>query len=159
MRKIIVGEYVSLDGVVESPEKWHLTYFDDEMGQTIMSQMAETDTLLLGRVTYQTFAGAFVNAGTDDPVAARLNAIRKVVVSSTLQTAEWQNSSVLSGDVAAEVAELKRQPGKDISVTGSTTLVRSLLRAGLVDELRLLLHRSSWAAGSGCSRTTAPRFR
>ncbi|MBC6456996.1 dihydrofolate reductase family protein [Actinomadura sp. HBU206391] len=140
MRKIVVGEFMSLDGVVESPEKWHFPYLDDEMGQRIMSQMLESDTLLLGRVTYQTFAGAFANAGAGDPVAAQLNAIRKVVVSSTLETAEWQNSIVLTGDAVTQVGKLKGQPGKDISVTGSTTLVRSLLRAGLVDELRLLVH-------------------
>lgn len=139
MRKIVVGEFISLDGVVEAPETWHFPYFNEEMGQAVMSQMASSDTLLLGRVTYETFAGAFSSASAEDPVAAGMNNTAKVVVSTTLDKAEWQNSTLISGNVLDEVAKLKQRPGENISVTGSITLVRSLLRAGLVDELQLLV--------------------
>ncbi len=140
MRKIIVGEFISLDGVVEAPDEWHFPYVNEEMFGVMWALNAESDTMLLGRVTYHSFAGAFANAPVDDPVAAQMNRPAKVVVSSTLKELEWANSTLLTGDVIEEVAKLKQQPGDAIVVTGSTTLVRTLLRAGLVDELNLLVH-------------------
>jgi dihydrofolate reductase len=138
MRKIVAGLFVSLDGVVESPEKWHFPYFNEQMEQVIGTQMAAADTMLLGRVTYQEFAGYW--PGSEDGIAQYMNEVRKVVVSSTLDAAEWQNSTLIRDDVAAKLTKLKRQPGKDISITGSATLVRSLLREDLLDELSLLVH-------------------
>lgn len=140
MRKIIVAEFISLDGVVESPEQWHFPYLNDQMMSAIWSMNATTDSMLLGRVTYQSFAGAFAHAPADDPVAANMNRPTKVVVSSTLKELEWANSVLLTGDVVDEVRKLKQQPGLDILTTGSITLARTLLRAGLVDELSLLVH-------------------
>jgi dihydrofolate reductase len=139
-RKIIVGEFISLDGVVEAPDKWHFPYVNEEMFGAMWSQMAEVDTLLLGRVTYQSYAGAFANAPADDQVAAHMNRPAKVVVSGTLGELEWMNSTLLTGDAAEGVARLKEQPGGGILTTGSITLVRTLLWAGLVDELSLLVH-------------------
>lgn len=137
MRKIVAGLYITLDGVVESPEQWTGPYFSDEIGQTIGSQFAASDTMLLGRVTYQTFAGAF--AGQTGGMADQMNHTPKVVVSTTLTQADWQNSTLLSGDVAEAIARLKQQPGKNIAISGSATLVRWLLGEGLLDELHLLL--------------------
>lgn len=139
MRKIVAGLFVSLDGVIESPEQWQFPYFNDEMGQALGSSMAASDTLLLGRRTYQEFAAFWPGRGTDDPVGAYMNNTPKLVASTTLDTVEWQNSTLLGGDLAEELGKLKQQPGKNINVTGSATLVRSLLRQGLLDELALLV--------------------
>jgi dihydrofolate reductase len=121
------------------PETWTGPYFSPEVGQRVGSLIAAADTLLLGRVTYQTFAASFAG-NTSDPMAAQMNAFRKVVVSTTLQRAEWENSTLVRGDTAAEIARLKQQPGKYISVGASGTLVRFLLTEGLLDEFRLLVH-------------------
>jgi dihydrofolate reductase len=141
MRKIVAGLFISLDGVVESPDQWHFTYFNDEMGREIGSQMAAADTLLLGRRTYEEFAAYWPDkTGDDDPMANYMNNTPKLVVSRTLDSVEWRNSTLITGNVAEELRGLKQQPGKNISITGSATLVRSLLRDGLLDELRLLVH-------------------
>ena len=140
MRKITVGEFISLDGVVEAPDQWHFPYLSDEMFAAMWAQNEAADTMLLGRVTYQSFAGAFADAPADDEVAAKLNRLARVVVSSTLTELAWTNSTLLTGDVVEQVGKLKERPGKDILITGSITLVRALLRAGLVDELSLFVH-------------------
>jgi dihydrofolate reductase len=141
MRKLVVAEFISLDGVVEAPDTWHFPYMNEEMFGVMWSLNADADTMLLGRVTYQSFAGAFANASADDPVAAQMNKPAKVVVSKTLDDLEWANSTLLAGDdIADGVAKLKQQPGGAILTTGSTRLARTLLRAGLVDELNLLVH-------------------
>lgn len=140
MRKIIVAEFISLDGVVEAPDVWHFPYVDEQLHETMWGLQAEVDTMLLGRVTYQSFAGAFANAPDDDFIAAQMNRPAKIVVSKTLDDLEWKNSTRLSGDVVEEVTKLKDQPGSAILITGSTTLARTLLRARLVDELNLLVH-------------------
>ncbi len=139
MRKIVAGLFVSVDGVVESPETWTGPSFSPEIGQHIGSSFAESDTLLLGRLTYETFAQSFADDTSGDPMAAQMNAVPKVVVSTTLSKAEWQNSTLIRGDVAAEITRLKQQPGKNIGVSGSATLVGWLLREGLLDELDLML--------------------
>jgi dihydrofolate reductase len=138
MRKIVAGLFVSADGVVEAPETWTGPYFSPELGQHIGSQIAAGDTLLLGRATYETFAASFAG-NTSDPMAAQMNAVPKVVASTTLERADWENSTLVRGDVAAEVTRLKHQPGKNINISGSATLVAWLLRQGLLDELDLLV--------------------
>ena len=140
MRKIVAGLFISLDGVVESPEQWHFPYWSDEMGEAIGSQMAASDAMLLGRVTYQEFASYWPQQGSDVEMADYMNGARKYVVSTTLTSADWQNSTLINGDVNAALTALKQEPGKDIAITGSGTLVRTLLRDGLLDELRLLVH-------------------
>lgn len=140
MRKLIVAQFISLDGVVEAPDRWHFPYVNQEMYEVMWAVNAEADTMLLGRVTYQSYAGAFANAPADDPVAAQMNKPVKVVVSKTLNQLEWKNSTLLSGDVVEQVAVLRQRPGAALLVTGSITLSRTLLRAGLVDELNLLVH-------------------
>lgn len=138
MRKIVAGLYVSLDGVTESPENWTFPYFNDEVAQAIGSQMAGSDAMLLGRRTYEEFAAYW--PGSDAPFADAINGTPKYVVSTTLDSVGWQNSTLLRGGLAEGLAGLRQGPGKDISITGSVTLVRSLLGMGLVDELRLLLY-------------------
>ena len=139
MRKIVAGLFVSLDGVVEAPETWTGSCFSPEIGQHIGSSFAESDTLLVGRVTYQTFAASFSGDTTGDPMAATMNNVPKVVVSTTLDKAEWQNSTLISSNVAKKIAELKQQPGRNIGMSGSATVVAWLLRQGLLDVLDLLV--------------------
>jgi dihydrofolate reductase len=137
MRKIVAGMMMSVDGVVEAPETWTGPYFTPELGQYVGSLMAAGDTLLLGRVTYQTFAAAFAG-NTSDSMATQMNATPKVVVSATLDRADWENSTLIRG-TAEEITRLKQKPGKNINISGSATLVTWLLRQGLLDELDLLV--------------------
>jgi dihydrofolate reductase len=142
MRKVIASEFVALDGVVEAPEKWHFPYFDEEMGEAIGEAMASADAMLLGRVTYEEWAAYWPPQSPDENrVASYMNDTPKYVVSTTLEEPlEWQNSTLIKGNVAEEVSRLKQQSGKDISITGSATLVGSLLADDLLDELRLMVH-------------------
>ncbi len=142
MRKVTAGLFVSLDGVTESPERWQLPYFDDEMGEAVGAAMAAADAMFLGRVTYQEFAAYWPGVSSEEqPFAGYMNGTPKYVVSTTLEEPlEWDNSVLIQGNVTEEVARLKRQPGKNIGITGSVTLVRSLLRDDLIDELGLMVH-------------------
>ncbi len=141
MRKVTAGLFLSLDGVMESPERWQLPYFNDEMGEAVGAAMAATDAMLLGRVTYQEFASYWPGVSAEEqPFAGHMNNTLKYVVSTTLDKTEWQNSTLIKGDVAEEIATLKQQPGKNIGITGSATLVQSLLQEDLLDELGLMIH-------------------
>lgn len=137
-RKIIASEFVSLDGVMEAPDEWHLPYFNDEMGEAIGAAMAEADAMLMGRVTYEEWAAFFPSQSGDD--ADHMNSISKYVVSTSLDEVEWENSTLINENITEEITKLKQQPGGDLSISGSGTLVRSLLRTGLLDELRLMVH-------------------
>jgi dihydrofolate reductase len=140
MRKIVAGLFISLDGVTEAPENWQLPYLNDELLEAVGSAMAESDTMVLGRRTYEEFASYWPQQGSEVQFADHMNDTPKLVASTTLDSVEWRNATLLKGDVAEELARLKQQPGKDISITGSATLVRSLLHQGVMDELRLLVH-------------------
>lgn len=141
MRKITASFFISLDGVVEAPDTWHFPYFNDEMGAAVQILAAGSDTMLLGRKTYQEFAGYWPAQGDDAEFAAHMNGIEKLVVSTTLDNVDdWQNSTLVKGDPIEALNELKNTPGKDINTVGSATLVRSLLRAKVLDELHLLVH-------------------
>jgi dihydrofolate reductase len=137
MRKIVAGLVMSLDGVVESPDEWGFQYFTDEMYEVIGAGVAQADAVLLGRRTYQGFAELWPSQGSDVPMADFLNTAPKYAVSATLDTLAWQPATLVTGDLAEELTKLKRRPGKNILVPGSPTLVRSLLRQGLLDELDL----------------------
>ena len=137
-RKVIATFFVSLDGVTEAPQDWHFPYFNDEMAAAIGAAMGSSDAMLCGRVTYQEWAAFWPDA--DNEMADYMNNTPKYVASTTLNEVEWSNSQLLEGDVPAAVAALKKQPGKDIVMSGSATLARSLIREGLVDELHLMLH-------------------
>ena len=140
MRKIVAGLFISLDGVVEAPDQWHFPYFNDEMGEVVGAQMASSGTILLGRKTYEGFADFWPQQGDDVPGAAQMNHAPKLVASTTLKSVEWENSTLIEGNVAEALTRLKAEPGTDIGITGSITLVRSLLRDGVLDELTLLVH-------------------
>ena len=143
MRKVVASELMSLDGVVESPEKWHFPYFNDEMAEAITAAMAASDAMLLGRVTYEEFAAFWPSQSSEDDQETTdyMNNTPKFVVSKSLEEPlEWNNSALIKGEVAEEISKLKQQAGKDISISGSPTLVRSLLEEDLLDELRLMLH-------------------
>src|SRR5215208_4265261 len=130
MRKIVAWELVSLDGGMEKPEVWSFSYSNDEMAQANAAGMADSDAMLLGRVTYEEFAAFWpYQNSAEQPFTDYLNNTPKYVVSTTLQEPlQWQNSTLIKDDIAEAVANLKQQPGKDIGIVGSVTLVRSLLR-------------------------------
>jgi dihydrofolate reductase len=145
VRKIAAGLFTTLDGVVEAPEKWTGPYFNDEVGQAIGAMMAANDAMLLGRVTYEGFAAAF--GGQSGGMADQMNNTPKYVVSDTLSSADWQNSTLISGDVAGQIGGLKQEPGKNIGMSGSSTLVSWLMRQGLLDQLDLLVFPVVLGAG------------
>jgi dihydrofolate reductase len=153
VRKIKSNFFISLDGVVEAPDKWHFPYFDDEMGAAVGAGFATTDALLMGRVLYEEWA-AYWPEHADEPFGDVMNSMKKYVVSSRLAAAEWQNSEIISGDVVGQLTEIKAQDGGDIAMSGSATTVRSLLRAGVIDELNLLVHPI--AVGGGLARLFPP---
>jgi dihydrofolate reductase len=149
MRKLTASFFISLDGVVEAPQNWHLPYFNDEMGAVIGEAIADSDTFLLGRRTYEEWSAFWpYQDAAVNPMAAAMNETPKVVVSMTLDRVDWQNSTLLEGDLSEAVTALKAKPGKNIGMSGSATLVRSLLEKGLVDELRLLVHPLVVGSGS-----------
>jgi dihydrofolate reductase len=140
MRKTVAGILMTLDGVVEAPDKWHLRYYDDELGEILDAAAANSDAMLLGRRTYEEFAAFWPSHNGDEPMAGYMNDTPKHVVSTTLRDLSWRNSSLVDGNVAEAVDALKRGSGRNIQIYGSPTLVRSLLRDGLLDELDLLVH-------------------
>jgi dihydrofolate reductase len=153
MRKIIVSEFVSLDGVMQAPGGaeedtdggfayggWTGPYWHDDIGANFFEEINQADTLLLGRKTWQTHAEAFEPAPADDPFASLLNNLHKYVVSTTLKSADaWRNSTIINENVVNEIRKLKEQPGKDIYIDGSSVLVHTLAQANLVDEYSLLV--------------------
>ena len=144
MRKITAGMFTSVDGVVEAPDQWHFPYFNDEMGAAVDAQLGAADTILLGRETYDSFAGAWpdreADGGEDAEFAKKLGDARKIVVSRQRLEFDWRNSEQLTGDLLDGVTALKNEPGGDIAMSGSVSVVRQLLAAGLLDELHLLVH-------------------
>jgi dihydrofolate reductase len=154
MRKVIANEFMSLDGVVQAPGGadedtsggfehggWHMPYFDDLSQKWVLESIVEAGGFLLGRRTYEIFAAYWPKAPEEEQVIAQpLNTKPKYVASTTLrEPLEWENSTVLQGDVAEAVAALKHEDGADVHVIGSADLVRTLIAQGLVDEFRLMI--------------------
>ena len=144
MRKITAGLFISLDGVVEAPDQWHFPYFNEEMGAAVAATLGAADTVLFGRKTYDSFAGAWPEreaaGGEDAGFAKTLGDARKIVVSNQTLEFTWRNSEQLEGDLVEAVTALKNEPGGNIALSGSVSVVRQLLAAGLLDELHLLVH-------------------
>ena len=158
MRKLIVGEFVSLDGVIQAPGgvdedtdggfahgSWTLPYWHDDIGAHFMQAMADTDTFLLGRKTWQTHGEAFEPMAEGDPFGDLMKSKQKYVVSTTLESADlWRNSTIIRGDtvenVVEEIRKLKATPGQNIYVDGSSVLVHTLAEHDLVDEYSLLVY-------------------
>ncbi len=139
MRQVVSGLFISLDGVTESPDQWQFDNFDQDMATEMGNHLAKLDTVLLGRVTYQDWA-PYWPTSTDEPFASFINNVPKYVASTTLDKVEWNNSRLIKENPTEAIARLKQQPGKDIGVMGSPTLVRSLLQNDLLDELTLMVH-------------------
>jgi dihydrofolate reductase len=144
MRKITAGLFIALDGVVEAPDQWHFPYFNEEMGAAVGATLGAADTVLFGRKTYDSFAGAWPEretAGEEDADFAKtLGDARKIVVSNQKLEFTWRNSEQLEGDLVEAVTALKNEPGGNIALSGSVSIVRQLLATGLLDELHLLVH-------------------
>ncbi|MBC6463554.1 dihydrofolate reductase family protein [Actinomadura sp. HBU206391] len=152
MRKLMVTTFVSLDGVMQAPGGgdedrdggfehggWAVPHIDQGILQRMAALTGRAGALLLGRKTYDVFAATWPLAGADDPIGARMNGLRKYVASRTLDTVSWQNSTLLSGDVAEAVGRLKQGEGGEIQVHGSGEMVQTLVRHELVDEFQLLV--------------------
>jgi dihydrofolate reductase len=162
MRRILAFLVTTVDGYYEGPDgEFDWPVVDEEFNEFGLAQLDEVDTLLFGRVTYEGMAAYWPTpaAEQDDPrVAARMNSLPKVVVSRTLEQADWANTRVVGDDVAGELTRLKRQPGKDIAIFGSSDLTVRLLGMGLVDELRIMVHPVVLGAGKSVFRTATGRF-
>jgi dihydrofolate reductase len=171
MRKLVVSEFLTLDGVMQSPGYpdedpsggfehggWQQPLMDDAAGAEIMEGMAATDALLLGRITYEIFAGYWPSAAVDDPMAKTINSFTKYVVSTTMrEPLDWKDSHVIAGDVPGEVAKLKQKSGKDIQVIGSGNLAQTLMRHELVDEYRLMTYPLVLGTGKRLFREGSPK--
>lgn len=162
MRRLIVSTFITLDGVVEAPEKWSFDFHDEQNMNDALGLVLGADALLLGRRTYEGFAEAWPSRKDPMGFADKLNSMPKYVASTTLTDPTWSGTTVLDGsggDVAGQVADLKQSGDGDLLVYGSSTLVRHLLAAGQVDEVRLLLNPVVVGEGArlfpdGAARTT-----
>ena len=159
MRKVIESTLVSIDGVIGDPSVWAGEYFGEEAERAALEQLLVSDAMLMGRRTYEMFA-AMSLTGTGD-YANRMNSIRKYVFSSTLGKADWNNTTIISGDVPAAVAELKQQDGQPLAMYGQGPLGQTLLEHRLLDELRFMIHPVFVGQGTLLFREvekTAPRL-
>jgi dihydrofolate reductase len=138
MRHLINSTYVTLDGLIGDLERWHFGYMDAAAEKIAGETLAGADTLLLGRRTYQGFADAWPTR--TGALADRFNSMRKYVASTTLETAGWNNTEIISGDLAGRVAQIKSQPGGHIVSYGMGPVAQTLIEHGLLDEIRLWIH-------------------
>jgi dihydrofolate reductase len=163
MRKLYSFMVVTLDGFYEGPNgEFDWPNVDQEFNEFGIEQLHDTDLLLFGRVTYEGMAGYWPTpaARQDDPeVAALMNGLPKVVVSTTLASADWAETRIVRDNLAEEIAKLKQEPGKGIAIMGSPGLTVSLIELGLVDELRVMVHPIVLGAGHSLFRTTRDRLR
>ena len=146
MRKITVSQFMTLDGVIEAPQ-WTYKYWGDDIAQFKFNELFAHDAQLLGRVTYAGFAEAWPGRKDEQGYADRFNAMPKYVVSTTLTDPTWTNSHVISTNVVDEIKKLKEQPGQDILVFGSGTLVQTLIQNDLVDRYSLLIYPVTLSGG------------
>jgi dihydrofolate reductase len=160
MRKVTAGLFHAIDGVVEAPYKFQFDSFDDELGAELGKVMGTTDTVVLGRIGYQEWAGYWPTAQQDEGFATFINAVPKLVASRTLNgKLVWSNSSLIQGDLFDFIRDFKQKPGRDIAVMSSISLVRQLLFAGLLDELSLITHPVIAGTGRHLFEPTDPTTR
>lgn len=147
MRKVTAGLFAAIDGVAEAPDVWQFDRFDDELGALMGGMLAQTDTVLLGRLGYEEWSQYWPTAPTDDPFGSFINPVEKFVASTTLRgDLDW-NATLIEGDLLDFVRELKQGEGGDIAVNAGLSLTRQLFLGGLLDELTLVIHPV--IAGSG----------
>jgi dihydrofolate reductase len=161
MGTIVVSEFMTIDGVIETPEKWHFPYVTDDLQADTGRQLNHSEALLFGRNTYEAFAPVWPNMTNNEfGIADHLNKAPKYVVSTTMQTADWNNTTLISRDVVEEIKKLKTSIAGRIGVTGSAILVRTLIEAGLVDEYELMMHPIALGTGLRLfAEGSAPRLR
>lgn len=149
MGKLIVSEFITLDGVIEAPggedslgerSGWSMPYFNEETAKFKLDDLLASDALLMGRVTYQIHAAAWPSMTDEEGFADRMNSLPKYVVSSTLEHVEWNNSRLIRGNIPEEVKKLKQELQRNILIEGGSDLVNSLMQHDLIDEYRLLVH-------------------
>jgi dihydrofolate reductase len=146
MGKIVSSTFVSLDGVINHMEAWHFDFIDDESDALALQQLRDSDALLMGRHTYETYASAW--PGRDGDYADRINGMPKYVASTTLQSPEWANTTVLGDDLPEAVAKLKQDTERDILMHGYGPVAKTLIRHGLLDELCLWVHPTLAGVGT-----------
>lgn len=164
MRKLVVSTFLTLDGVMEDPGGgeespcggWQLPFFDQDLAAGVREELFAADALLLGRVTYQHFATAWASMTDNDGFAGRMNSLPKFVGSTTLHEPLAWNATLLKGDVAEAVAELKQPLGQNILVQGSGELAQTLMRHNLIDEYRLWVHPVVLGSGKRLFRDAYP---
>jgi dihydrofolate reductase len=156
MRRVVASEYVSVDGVADEPGQWSFPYFSDDLAMYKRDELFASDALLLGRVTYEGFAGAWPEMTDEQGFADRMNSLPKHVASTTLTDPTW-NASVIEGDVADAVAKLKQESGQDLLLGGSFQLLDTLMQHDLVDEYRLLVHPIVVGSGRGLFDNTSAK--
>lgn len=170
MRKVIVVNFLTLDGVMQGPGHadedrsggfeyggWVTPYLDEEWGSLAAEGIAAADALLFGRKTYEKMAAYWPHQPDDDPIAATMNHFTKYVVSNTLDDVPWQNSTLIKGDVVAEITKLKEQPGKNITVLGSGDLIQTLMGHDVIDEYQLLVCPLVLGGGKRLFRDGGPK--
>jgi dihydrofolate reductase len=147
--RLVATEYVSLDGVFHEPGEWSMPFFDEQAGAFKLRELQASDALLLGRRTYEGFAAAWPSMPPDEAgFGEKMNTRPKYVVSSTLTSVDWPGSQLVTGDIPAEVAKLKEQPGGDLLLSGSAQLFNALRRENLIDLYRLMLHPVALGGGA-----------
>ena len=157
MRKIVSSLFISLDGVIEAPNEWIGPWFSPQLGEVVGSLIAAQDAMLLGRINYEEFAAHWPHQTGE--MADIMNGTPKYVVSGTLKSADWQNSTLIPAATAtAEIDKLRQQPGKNIGITGSATLVSSLLRQGKLAELHLFVFPVVLGSGKRLFGTTGDKL-
>lgn len=147
MGKIVNSTFVSLDGVINHMDRWHFDFVDDESNAIALQQLRESNAMLMGRYTYDIYAGTW--PGRDGDYADRINAMPKYVVSNTLKTASWANTTILAGDWIEAVTRLKQDPDLDLLMHGYGPVAKTLMRHGLLDQLFLWVHPMLAGVGAG----------
>jgi dihydrofolate reductase len=140
MRKVVVSEYVTVDGVFEDLDRWHFDFWNDEIAKYKLDELQASDGLLMGRLTYEVYASTWPDMTDEEGFADRMNSLPKYVASTTLEDAVWNNTTVIRENVPETIADLKQEEGQSLLLGGSGQLANALLKHGLVDELRLLVH-------------------
>ncbi|WP_416151918.1 dihydrofolate reductase family protein [Salipaludibacillus sp. HK11] len=157
MRKIIVSEFLTLDGIMESPDKWSFDFSGEEQERFKFKELAESDALLLGRNTYEGFAEAWPSITDESGYADMMNNYPKYVVTSTLKETKWNNTTLIKDNIFDEITKLKQQPGKDILIFGSAELVYALTEQNLIDEYKLMIFPTTFGNGKRIFKEGCPR--